>query len=85
MLRKLGFREEGLLKRYLEVDGDWRDHVVLAVTAEDASPTASSVACCGPGAPPGPERPDPPTRPIRPTPSTGSRPRHLDAHTSLDL
>jgi ribosomal-protein-alanine N-acetyltransferase len=38
VLRKLGFREEGLLKRYLEVDGDWRDHVVLAVTAEDVLP-----------------------------------------------
>ena len=38
MLRKLGFREEGLLKRYLEVDGDWRDHVVLAVTTEDVLP-----------------------------------------------
>src|ERR1700712_1267445 len=25
VLRKLGFREEGLLKRYLEGDGDWRD------------------------------------------------------------
>jgi len=38
VLAKLGFREEGLLRRYLEVDGDWRDHLVLAVTAEDVLP-----------------------------------------------
>jgi ribosomal-protein-alanine N-acetyltransferase len=38
VLAKLGFREEGLLRRYLEVDGDWRDHVVLAVTEEDVLP-----------------------------------------------
>ena len=38
MLAKLGFREEGLLRRYLEVDGDWRDHLVLAVTEEDVLP-----------------------------------------------
>jgi len=38
VLAKLGFREEGLLRRYLEVDGDWRDHLVLAVTEEDVLP-----------------------------------------------
>lgn len=38
VLAKLGFREEGLLRRYLEVDGGWRDHVVLAVTEEDVLP-----------------------------------------------
>jgi [ribosomal protein S5]-alanine N-acetyltransferase len=38
VLAKLGFREEGLLRRYLEVDGDWRDHLVLAVTTEDVLP-----------------------------------------------
>ncbi|MCP2261944.1 ribosomal-protein-alanine N-acetyltransferase [Streptoalloteichus tenebrarius] len=36
VLAKLGFREEGLFRRYLEVDGAWRDHVCLAMTAEDA-------------------------------------------------
>ena len=30
MLAKVGFREEGLLKRYLDVDGAWRDHLLLA-------------------------------------------------------
>lgn len=38
VLEKLGFREEGLLRRYLEVRGDWRDHLVLALTAEDVLP-----------------------------------------------
>ena len=26
VLAKLGFREEGLFRRYLDVDGAWRDH-----------------------------------------------------------
>ena len=35
MLAKAGFREEGLLKRYLEVDGAWRDHLLVAITVEE--------------------------------------------------
>ncbi|MGE3288325.1 MAG: GNAT family N-acetyltransferase [Pseudonocardia sp.] len=35
VLAKLGFREEGLFRRYLDVDGAWRDHVVYALTAEE--------------------------------------------------
>ncbi|MGH3942516.1 MAG: GNAT family N-acetyltransferase, partial [Pseudonocardiaceae bacterium] len=35
VLTKLGFRDEGLLVRYLEVDGAWRDHCLLAVTREE--------------------------------------------------
>jgi [ribosomal protein S5]-alanine N-acetyltransferase len=35
VLAKLGFREEGLLRRYLEVDGAWRDHYLLAVTVDE--------------------------------------------------
>lgn len=37
VLRKVGFREEGLLQRYLDVDGRWRDHLLLAMTAEEIS------------------------------------------------
>ena len=29
VVEKLGFREEGLRPRYLHIDGDWRDHVVV--------------------------------------------------------
>ncbi|OLR89957.1 GNAT family N-acetyltransferase [Actinokineospora bangkokensis] len=35
VLAKLGFREEGLFRRYLDVAGDWRDHACLALTTED--------------------------------------------------
>jgi ribosomal-protein-alanine N-acetyltransferase len=35
VLTKLGFREEGLFERYLNVDGAWRDHLCYALTAED--------------------------------------------------
>lgn len=35
VLAKVGFREEGLLKRYLNVDGDWRDHLLVAMTVEE--------------------------------------------------
>lgn len=31
----LGFREEGLLRRYLDIDGGWRDHLLYALTVED--------------------------------------------------
>ena len=33
---KLGFREEGLMKDYLFIDGAWRDHVGYALTAPEA-------------------------------------------------
>ncbi len=35
VLAKLGFREEGLFRRYLDVDGEWRDHLCLAMTVEE--------------------------------------------------
>lgn len=35
VLDKLGFREEGLFLRYLDVDGAWRDHLCYALTSED--------------------------------------------------
>lgn len=36
VVEKLGFREEGLRPRFLHIDGDWRDHLVFALTAEEA-------------------------------------------------
>jgi ribosomal-protein-alanine N-acetyltransferase len=42
VLAKLGFREEGLFRRYLDVDGEWRDHLCFAMTAEE-SPTGGLV------------------------------------------
>ena len=38
LLAKLGFRDEGLLRRYLEVDGAWRDHRLLALTTDEVGP-----------------------------------------------
>jgi [ribosomal protein S5]-alanine N-acetyltransferase len=36
VVEKLGFREEGLRRRCLHIDGAWRDHLCYALTAEDA-------------------------------------------------
>ncbi len=36
VVEKLGFRDEGLRRRYLHIDGAWRDHLCYALTAEDA-------------------------------------------------
>ncbi|MFF5098338.1 MULTISPECIES: GNAT family N-acetyltransferase [Actinosynnema] len=38
VLAKAGFRREGLFERYLDVAGQWRDHLCFAMTAEEASP-----------------------------------------------
>ncbi|MDV8001114.1 GNAT family protein [Rhodococcus sp. IEGM 1408] len=35
VLERCGFREEGLLRRYLHVDGAWRDHLLVARTREE--------------------------------------------------
>lgn len=35
VLAKLGFREEGLQRRYLAIDGYYRDHIGYALTTED--------------------------------------------------
>ncbi|WP_307372900.1 GNAT family N-acetyltransferase [Microbacterium sp. W4I4] len=35
VVRKLGFRYEGLRRRFIHIDGDWRDHHAFALTRED--------------------------------------------------
>jgi ribosomal-protein-alanine N-acetyltransferase len=35
VVEKLGLRREGYYERYLDIDGDWRDHVAFAVTVEE--------------------------------------------------
>ena len=35
VVEKLRFRPEGLRPRYLHIDGDWRDHLVFALNAEE--------------------------------------------------
>ncbi|GAB05432.1 GNAT family N-acetyltransferase [Gordonia amarae] len=40
VLKKVGFRTEGLLERYMDVDSRWRDHLLFALTVEDLPGTA---------------------------------------------
>lgn len=35
VVRRLGFTREGFSRRYLQIDGDWRDHERWAILAED--------------------------------------------------
>ena len=39
VVEKLGFRYEGLRERYLHIDGDWRDHLSFALTADEVVTT----------------------------------------------
>jgi ribosomal-protein-alanine N-acetyltransferase len=41
VLARVGFREEGLLRRYLQVDGAWRDHLLVAITTEELAESAT--------------------------------------------
>jgi ribosomal-protein-alanine N-acetyltransferase len=36
LLVKTGFREEGLAKRYLQINGDWQDHALFALLEDEA-------------------------------------------------
>lgn len=36
LLIKIGFKQEGLARRYLQINGDWQDHVLFALLAEEA-------------------------------------------------
>lgn len=38
VVEKLGLRYEGVRPRFLHVDGDWRDHLIFAVHAEEVGP-----------------------------------------------
>lgn len=35
VLRRIGFTEEGRLRRYLKINGVWQDHLMFAMLAED--------------------------------------------------
>jgi len=37
VVEKLGFREEGVRRRFLHIAGDWRDHVSYALVREEVS------------------------------------------------
>jgi ribosomal-protein-alanine N-acetyltransferase len=38
LLAKSGFRQEGLARHYLQINGEWQDHVLFALLAEDVRP-----------------------------------------------
>ncbi|MCJ7858096.1 GNAT family N-acetyltransferase [Corynebacterium sp. LD5P10] len=38
ILERIGFREEGLLQRNLHINGQWRDHLLVGLTAEERPP-----------------------------------------------
>jgi ribosomal-protein-alanine N-acetyltransferase len=35
LVERLGFRQEGMFRSYLDIDGDWRDHLAYALLADD--------------------------------------------------
>ena len=35
LVERLGFTQEGLFRRYLDIDGGWRDHLAYALLADD--------------------------------------------------
>ena len=35
LILKVGFREEGRARRYLQINGEWRDHVLFALLEDD--------------------------------------------------
>ena len=35
LLLKVGFREEGRARRYLQINGEWRDHILFALLEDD--------------------------------------------------
>nr|WP_246372523.1 GNAT family protein [Gordonia humi] len=43
VLRRIGFREEGLLKRYMDVNSRWRDHLLFGLTVEEVETSAVDV------------------------------------------
>jgi ribosomal-protein-alanine N-acetyltransferase len=36
LLMKVGFREEGRARRYLQINGEWRDHILFALLEDEA-------------------------------------------------
>lgn len=47
LVTSLGFREEAFFIRYLDIDGEWRDHIGYALTVEDARDGIAAVLKAG--------------------------------------
>lgn len=48
LVKRLGFRLEGLSRRYLKISGRWRDHERWAITKEDYAARSRSSSAWGP-------------------------------------
>ena len=44
VLRWNGFQEEGLARSYLKINGEWRDHILFALLADNSRPGAGGSA-----------------------------------------
>lgn len=42
LLEKVGFRQEGYARRYLCINGEWRDHLLFALISGDVEATATA-------------------------------------------
>lgn len=38
LLRRVGFKDEGIARQYLRINGDWQDHLLFAMLASDPRP-----------------------------------------------
>jgi [ribosomal protein S5]-alanine N-acetyltransferase len=45
VVEKLGFRPEGIREKYLHINGQWRDHAIFVLRAEEAHAAALSQWC----------------------------------------
>lgn len=79
VVAKLGFRDEGVRRRQLHIDGAWRDHICYAITAEEVPNgllrrwREGSASGSTPGSALGPEGPNGDKDPHGPrSPHTGS-------------
>jgi ribosomal-protein-alanine N-acetyltransferase len=35
LLKKIGFKKEGVLRKYLKINGTWRDHILYGLLEND--------------------------------------------------
>jgi ribosomal-protein-alanine N-acetyltransferase len=42
LLSKVGFAQEGLARRYLQINGEWRDHLLFALLEADVTPAGEA-------------------------------------------
>ena len=81
VVEKLGFRYEGLRRRYIHINGDWRDHFCFALVVEELTAGRAAALARRRGAARMPRRSRPTTARRRPIPLPGRAPRSLTGTT----